>query len=103
MLRTITQPSETIDEAYRAYTLVTNDRKLYTGRLLRNDDVVVLHTTEDKQIKVASTEVEELTPSTKSMMPDNLLQGLTAQQVSDVLAYLVSLRTSNGATEVSGT
>ena len=65
--------------------------------------VVLGQTTEDKQIKVASTEVEELMPSTKFMMPDNLLQGLTAQQVSDLLAYLVSLRTSNGATEVSET
>ena len=41
-------------------------------------------------MRVADIDLER--PMDKSIMPENLLQNLTAQEAADLLAYLASLR-----------
>ena len=95
LLRSLTRPSETVADEYRAYTLLTRQGRLETGRLVRRDDSsVLLRTADGNAAELPTTDVLELAPADKSLMPEELLQALTAQQAADLLAYLVSLRGS---------
>ncbi len=47
---------------------------------------------QNREIRIAADEIETMVPSGRSFMPDLLLRDMTAQQVADLLAYLVSLK-----------
>ena len=100
LLRTLTKPSEAVADEYRAYSVITKQGRLETGRLVRQDDTgVFLRTADGKTVEIAAGEVLELAPTDQSLMPEALLQALTPQQAADLLAYLGSLRAPEGKTD----
>jgi len=71
----------------------SSDGRVLSGLLLKqSDDEVVLKTADNKEVRLPKEDVEEMIISTKSIMPDQLLRDLTAQQAADLLAYLSSLK-----------
>ena len=71
---------------------VANGR-VFTGLLVTKDqDEVVLKDAQAKDLRFAADEIELLVPQQKSLMPDLLWQDMTAQELADLLAFLVSLR-----------
>ena len=96
LLEAVAEPSRRIDQKYIAYTLLTTDGKAYSGILAeRTDSQVVLNIlqgNESLQVRVPTSEVEELVPQTKSIMPDRMLRDMTIQQAADLIAYLSSLK-----------
>jgi putative heme-binding domain-containing protein len=93
LLQQILEPSRTIDPKYTLYRVETKSGQLHTGILLaRSEKELVLRDAQSKELRVAVSEVESLTPQKSSLMPDLLLRGLTAQQAADLLEYLGSLR-----------
>lgn len=57
----------------------------------KSDKEVVLRDVE-REIHLPAGSVERMVPQTKSLMPEGLLQHLTAQEAADLVAYLESLR-----------
>ena len=96
LLEAVAEPSRRIDPKYIAYALQTTDGKVYSGILAEKSDsqvvLNVLQGNETKQVRVPTSEVEELIPQTKSIMPDQMMRDLTTQQAADLIAYLVSLK-----------
>jgi putative heme-binding domain-containing protein len=93
MLESIVDPSKAVDPKYTAYLLETTAGKTYTGQLVeRTAEAVVLKDAEGKEIRVVTADVEKFSPSTRSLMPDQQLRDLTAQQAADLLEYLDSLK-----------
>lgn len=93
ILESIIDPSRQVDAKYVAYLLETKSGQTYHGLLVRRDDKsVVLKDAQNKLIEVAVNEIEALLPQAKSLMPELLLRDLTAEQVADLLAYLLSLK-----------
>lgn len=93
LLRHVTQPSLEIAEAYRAIIVLTDAGQTLTGRVLdRTDQTLRLQDATGRLIEIASDTIEQEKPAEKSLMPENLLDGLTAPQAADLLAYLRSLR-----------
>ena len=45
-----------------------------------------------KTITLATDDIDDMQPSAKSAMPDQLLSGMTSQQASDLLAFLSAQR-----------
>jgi uncharacterized repeat protein (TIGR03806 family) len=89
ILESILEPSKLIEERYITYLVVTKDGVPYTGVLVdRTADGIVLRDGENKSIRLAHTEIEELTRQRQSLMPEGLLSNLTAQQAADLLSYL---------------
>ena len=92
MLQHVLQPSLKIDESFAAYTVVTADGRTLTGLIdKQNDEEVVLRTAERKTIRLPKSEIEQLKKSSKSLMPDQILGDLTAQEAADLLEYVRSL------------
>ena len=93
LLRQILEPSLAVDPKYTLYRLDTRSGLVHSGLLVeRNEKEIVLRDAQNKPIRIAVAEVEDLTPQKQSLMPDLLLRGLTAQQAADLLEYLASLR-----------
>jgi putative heme-binding domain-containing protein len=46
----------------------------------------------EKETKLALTSVERMVPQQKSLMPEALLQHLTAQEAADLITFLESLK-----------
>lgn len=93
LLQAMLQPSAVIDPKYQTYLLVTVDGRAFTGLLIeRSDEQVILRDTEHQEVKVPADEVDQLVVQQRSMMPDDQLRQLTAQEAADLLAFLVNLR-----------
>jgi putative heme-binding domain-containing protein len=93
ILESILEPSKVIDPAYTAYTVETTAGQFYTGLLAAKDArAVVLKDAEGKEIRIAAAKVAKLLPQKKSLMPEQLLRDLTAEQAADLLEFLASLK-----------
>lgn len=93
LLETILEPSKAIDPKYVTYVAETADGRVVTGLLVdRNDQEVVLKDAQAKVVRIPATEIELIAPQQKSLMPELLLQEMTAQQVADLIEYLLQAR-----------
>lgn len=96
LLEAVAEPSRRIDPKYIGHSLLTTDGKVYTGILAEKTDTEVvlnvLQGNESQQVRVSMSEVEELVPQTKSIMPDRMMRDFTTQQAADLIAYLSSLK-----------
>jgi putative heme-binding domain-containing protein len=93
ILEAILDPSKEIDKQYVTYVLQTTKGQLLSGLMVKRDETeVVLRDAQGKEHRVPAGQVEQLTASKKSLMPEQLLRDLTAQQAADLLEYLAQLR-----------
>lgn len=93
LLDSLLDPSRTIEPAFAAYQAMTTDGRLVAGLLVRRSkDEVVLRDSQNKEVVLAAGDVERLTVSRASLMPEGLLAGFTPRQAADLLAYLSSLK-----------
>jgi uncharacterized repeat protein (TIGR03806 family) len=93
LLESILQPSLTIEPQYAAWLVETTDGLVHTGLLVRRTDAEVrLKSADGKDIAIPAGDIERLAPQQKSLMPDLLVQEMTAQQVADLIEFLSQLR-----------
>lgn len=91
ILESILEPSRRVEQQYQAHLLRTVSGQSYTGLLVRRDGKgVVMKDAQNKEVRVSADDIESMTPSRQSLMPDGLVRDLTPQQAADLLAYLVS-------------
>ncbi|MEZ6133680.1 MAG: PQQ-dependent sugar dehydrogenase [Pirellulaceae bacterium] len=92
LLEQVMQPSKFVDEKYRAVTVLTTTGMVVTGRIINEtEESISLVDSQGQTIVLLQSAIEDKKPSTASMMPENLLSTLTAQQAADLLAFLLSL------------
>lgn len=93
LLEQILQPSKTIDPKFQTQVVVTDSGRVLTGVITeRTDQKLVLRDAKDQEIQIPASTVEQVQLSGQSLMPDQLLRDLTAQQAADLLAFLATLR-----------
>jgi len=91
ILESIVSPSKEIKEGFQTYRLTTADAKVYTGLKVKDDArEVVIRDANGRDIRVAKDEIESLTPSKVSLMPDNVVSQIRYDQFIDLLAFLKS-------------
>ncbi len=92
LLQAILNPSAAIAPEYKVYLVQTAQGHLHVGFLVKRDQQeVVLRDANDRLIRIPAQEVELIQPQSKSLMPELVLQDLTAQDAADLLAFLASL------------
>jgi putative heme-binding domain-containing protein len=89
VLESIVYPSHIISDQYASKTVVTASGRSYTGVVGpgSNGEKIVLQNN-GKKVAVKERDIDEIVPSQKSIMPDNLLDPLTLEEISDLCAYL---------------
>ena len=92
LLRAVVEPSHEINEEYQTYTVYTLDGKIFTGVMIAEDDESV--TLQSNPLEgcepeiVLRDDIDEMAPSTLSLMPTGLLNTLTEEEIVELLSYL---------------
>ena len=82
-------PSKVVSDQYKSKTLITSEGLAYTGIVgSGGPDALVVLQADGEKIRVATDAVEQTVPSTTSAMPEGLLDGLSLQEVTDLVAFL---------------
>jgi putative heme-binding domain-containing protein len=93
LLENLLDPSRTIEPNYQTYVVATKSGQIVTGLLVdKTDREVVLTDAEKKTLRIPASDVDQMAPQPKSLMPDSLLRDLTAQQAADLVEFLASQR-----------
>lgn len=91
ILEAILFPSHVVSDQYASKTVATTDGRTYLG-LVATDSAgnvtITLPTAE--RMTLNKNEIEAIAPSSKSSMPEGLLNDLTAEQIADLFAYLAT-------------
>lgn len=97
----ILYPSQTIAEGYAATTIETRSDEVYTGVIKRAaDGWVELMGGDAKLIRIPTAEIAHRFNSEVSLMPEGLAAGLSMQEFTDLIEYLVSLKQPQSASLV---
>jgi len=91
LLESLLFPSVSLVRSYEPVVVVTHAGKLHNG-LIRKEtpDEIVLATGAKEEVRVSRAEIEEIRPSTVSVMPAGLDTQLTREQLIDLIAFLKS-------------
>lgn len=94
ILREILEPSYRIMENYESYQVVTTTGRMHHGDIVRQNTQTLWLSTDpndpEQLLEIPLADVEEMIPSTVSIMPTGLLDTLTKQEIFDLLAYIDS-------------
>ncbi len=91
LFESILDPSRRIEPAFQPFLLKTIDGRAVTGLLVKRDEKeVVLKDAQNKEVRVATDNIDTLQPARESIMPTGALADLTAQQAADLIEYLLS-------------
>ena len=89
IVESIMYPSRVISDQYKAKTLITDEGLSYTGIVGSGgiDELTVLQADGEK-VRLPTEAVEQTVPSKLSAMPEGLLDGLSLQEITDLVAFL---------------
>ncbi|WP_162006697.1 PVC-type heme-binding CxxCH protein [Roseimaritima sediminicola] len=89
LLEDILAPNRNVDEAFRTTSILTIDGEVFVGLVQHeDDDVVHLYDAQGKQHILATDDIELRKRSARSLMPEDLGDSLSDQQLADLLAFL---------------
>lgn len=90
VLINLIDPSAAVGADYRLSVVVMNDGRVFNGIVASKTDKVLTLQTAKERLTIERADIDEIQPSSLSLMPDGLLQPLSADQVRDLVAYLMS-------------
>ncbi|MDB6034149.1 MAG: putative rane-bound dehydrogenase domain protein [Verrucomicrobiales bacterium] len=89
MLLSIVNPNAEIREGYQYYTVETKDGRTLSGFFVERDNqVTILRGLDGENVTLRTSEILDLRPMGRSLMPEGLLEGMTEQEIRDFFAYL---------------
>ncbi len=88
LLQNIVDPSAAVPREYRVHTVLTMDGRLLNGVVPEETTRTITLQTPTERIVLDRADIEEMKPTSVSMMPEGLLDTLTADERRDLIAYL---------------
>jgi putative membrane-bound dehydrogenase-like protein len=92
LLSNVLDPSAVLAREYTPRVILTSEGRVITGLVREETKRAVTVVTENETFVIPREEIEEMKPSDKSMMPDDLLKALSEQEVRALVGYLASPR-----------
>jgi putative heme-binding domain-containing protein len=90
VLENVLDPSATVAREYTLTNVATTDGRLVSGILREQNDRSLTIQTANERIILPREDVEEVKPTTLSMMPEGQLERLSPQEIRDLFAYLAT-------------
>ena len=91
LLDSLLDPAKNVKEGYGSLVVVTADGQVTSGiPVSRSDTELVLRDSLDKEVRLRLADIEEEAPGT-SLMPAGLVDGLSAEDLADLVRYLSAL------------
>ena len=93
LLRNLLTPNAAMEPGYRVFRVELKDGDVLDGiRVSEDKDAIVLRRPNMNDTRIAQKEVRKASFTKSSMMPEGLIDALQPEQVSDLFAYLKTLR-----------
>lgn len=90
LLEDIVDPNRSVDINFRTITIITDAGRVLSGLKRREEGAVLVFVdNKGKEFQILKSEIEEQKQSSLSLMPANILEILSPQQLHDLLAYLL--------------
>jgi putative heme-binding domain-containing protein len=90
VLENIVDPSAVVGAQFRVSVFVLSDGRVISGIVQnQNDRTIALQTPQASQV-IDRRDIDEVTASDKSLMPDGLLQGMSENQIRDLVGFMMS-------------
>ena len=92
LLEAIIEPSKVISDQYGSSTVTLNSGKTHAGLVITEGDIVTVYTSDPKAepIVINYSDVKSIDKSHISQMPPGLINSLSANELRDLIAYLMS-------------
>ncbi len=93
ILESILWPSKIISDQYESFMIETTGGDIITGAVVMEDDRrIVLRTAQspDRPVQVPKSQIKTQQKSTVSLMPEELLTGLSHTQINALIAFLLA-------------
>lgn len=93
VLESILWPSKVISDQYKSEMFEMKDGKVVSGVIVRENAANVFLRTADspeKPVAVPKAEIANRAESTVSLMPAGLIEGMTQQEISNLLAFVLA-------------
>lgn len=90
VLENVLDPSAAIPREFRLQTVVTTDGRLISGVIREQTDTTLVLQTLNERVILPKEDIEEMTQSPISMMPEGIFEKLTIAELRNLLAYLKS-------------
>ena len=88
LLSDVLDPSNQITVGYSQYTVLTQDGRIFTGVLAAETATsITLRAEESKETTILRRDIDEMTASTVSMMPEDLEKEVSVQDLADLLGF----------------
>ncbi len=89
ILESILYPGHVVSDQYASKKVLTLDGRALTGMVSqRKDQSIEIRDANNHVMRIAESDIDQILPSTSSIMPSGLLDDLTLQEISDMMAYL---------------
>jgi putative heme-binding domain-containing protein len=96
LYESILAPSAAISHNYETYTALLDDGRSLTGLLIsQSPEEVIIRGPDAIDLTIPTAAIEELVKQPVSLMPADLAATLTAQELTDLVAWLETLRGTN--------
>lgn len=90
LLEDVLDPNRAVDINFRTTTVITDAGRIVSGLKRREEGAVLVFVdNQGKEFTVAKDDIDEQQQSSLSLMPANLLEILSPQELHDLLAYLL--------------
>jgi putative membrane-bound dehydrogenase-like protein len=90
LLSNIVDPSAVVNKDFRMSVLRHVDGRILNGLVVSQDEQRVVLQTATERLTILREEIDEISLSTLSAMPEGILQPLKDEQIRDLVAYLMS-------------
>jgi putative heme-binding domain-containing protein len=90
LLSNLVDPSAEVGRDYKMSVVTTTNERVVTGIIVERTPARVVVQTATEKVTIAAEDVESITDSNKSIMPDGQLDPFTREQVRDLIGYLMS-------------
>ncbi|MDQ6630837.1 MAG: c-type cytochrome, partial [Verrucomicrobiota bacterium] len=93
LLEAIIFPSASFARGFEPFSIITQDDEIHSGIISRETaDAIYFYDGARVETRLPRSTIKEIRPGTISIMPEGLEAPLTRQELSDVIAFLLSLR-----------
>lgn len=90
VLRDLKNPGFAINPDYVGQTVVLKDGRILTGVLQSRGDRLLLGDAQGRQTELRAEEIEQMQPAATSVMPQGIVEKLSAEDLRDLLTYLLT-------------
>jgi putative heme-binding domain-containing protein len=89
IVESILYPGHVVSDQYASKKVLTLDGNVLVGMISEQaDGTLVVRDARNNITMVAARDVDQILPSTTSIMPSGLIDDLTREEISDMMAYL---------------